>query len=207
MKEDILQNDLVLCGTVTQKVDTMRYLGTEQDALDKVDKHINKLKQKTIAALAKLNSIGINSMFLCPFMKAQLFKIFLRPVLYYGLENIYINKTTMNQLKRLDGNALKRIFDLHKRCKTTNLQIALNIPSCVDTIKKIKIDLLARLLENEYAKKIIQETILVAIEKDLVTEVIKILEEENESLINEQKNITLLEMFLKLNGNQRKVKV
>ncbi|CAF0746850.1 unnamed protein product [Brachionus calyciflorus] len=75
-------------------------------------------------------------------------------------------------------------------CKTTNLQIALNIPSFVDTIKKIKLDFLARLLENEYTKKIIQETIPVAIEKDLVTEVITILEEENDPLINEQKNIT-----------------
>ncbi|RNA27302.1 hypothetical protein BpHYR1_034291 [Brachionus plicatilis] len=113
--EDFWQGELTLCDSVISKTDCIRYLGTEIDTFDKGDRHIKRLKQKVISAIAKLNSIG------------------------------------------------------------TLLE------------KKIKLEFMKRLINNTYTKKLIEETLPHTLEKDLISEVIEIIDGENEPLINNQR--------------------
>ena len=143
----------------------------------------------SISAFVKLNRIGINTELLCPFMKGQLFKIYIRPILLYGMENVYIKKTTMNLLKRTDGNLLKMTFGLPTRCRTKDLQFALNINPIKNQIDKQKLDFYERLCNNELTLKVLQQTSKLEVNKDILEEVVSIIDEYNEyPLVSSQVN-------------------
>ncbi|RNA02154.1 hypothetical protein BpHYR1_039808 [Brachionus plicatilis] len=134
------------------------------------DHHITNSKSEKKQTLVKLNRIGINTEHLCPLMKGQLFKIYIRPILLYGMENINIQKTTMNLLKRTDGNILKMTFGLPTRCRTKDLQLALNINSVQNQITKQKLDFYERLCNNELTQKILQHSSKQKLDQDILEE-------------------------------------
>ncbi|RNA28718.1 hypothetical protein BpHYR1_040634 [Brachionus plicatilis] len=82
--------------------------------------HLVKGKQGAFASLLKLNFLGIDTKYLCPFMKGQLFKIFIRPTLYYCLENEHLHKFKTNQIKRC-WDPYKRILNRPKFSETVTV--------------------------------------------------------------------------------------
>ncbi|RNA04400.1 hypothetical protein BpHYR1_038620 [Brachionus plicatilis] len=60
------------------------------------------------ASLAKLKVLGIVSNIAHPNMKGQLYKTYLRPILFYGLENHNLGSTEKLKIKRIEGNRLIR---------------------------------------------------------------------------------------------------
>ncbi|RMZ98848.1 hypothetical protein BpHYR1_001620 [Brachionus plicatilis] len=56
-----------------------------------------------------------------PFLKAHLFKTYIRPITYYGLENCKISKCEMRKLQTMEGLVIKQTLSLEKRSRTTNL--------------------------------------------------------------------------------------
>lgn len=65
-REDVWQENLILCGINIQKVSQIKYLGFEIDSKNKDDFNLQKRKQNANGSLAKLNLIGINSKYLSP---------------------------------------------------------------------------------------------------------------------------------------------
>ena len=187
---DDWQNEIMLNSKTINEVEDTRYLGFELEANGKNDKHIQKSKQKTVLSLIKLNKIGINNENTCPYLKSQMFKTYIRPVLFYGIENVYIQKTVVNKLKRIDGNIIKRLLNIPVRCKTSSLLCALNITPVEYMIKQAKLDFFLRIMENEYTKKIIENTLSLPTQNDLISEIMMIVDQLDEPLVQLQTKFT-----------------
>ena len=80
----------------------------------------------------------------------------------HGLENLKLNKTQMNELRRMEGNTIKRLIGIPKRCHSTELLVALNIESKNNCLKASKLGFLLRICSNEYTTEIFKEMIDVA---------------------------------------------
>ena len=129
-----------------------------------------------------------------PNMKAHLYKTYVRPVLTYGCENMNINASSQNDIERTEGNIVKGLLTIPRRCRTTSLFLSLNIMPTDYIIKNIKIDFFNRLIENEFTKKMIIELAKQTILNDFISEILYItreLEEENMSLQDKCKLVKL----------------
>ncbi|CAF0880263.1 unnamed protein product [Brachionus calyciflorus] len=81
------------------------------------------------------------------------------------------------------------MFFLPTRCTTTSLQLALNINSVHDSIRKAKLEFFLNLTKNAFTKEIIRVSINLNIDRDLTSEIIDIMTTEDDSIINSQLNI------------------
>ena len=70
--------------------------------------HISKRRQGINTAISRLTSLVLISNNFHAFTKARLLKIYIRPLLAYGIENIELDKKNLLVLKRIEGNNLKR---------------------------------------------------------------------------------------------------
>ncbi|RNA13858.1 hypothetical protein BpHYR1_026326 [Brachionus plicatilis] len=187
----------------------MRYLGYEFSSDNKDEHHLKKRKLKANAALAKLNLLEINTDRPNPHMKGQLFKVFIRPVLYYGLENVFIQKITLNLIKRIDGNLLKRIFALPTRCHYTDLQIALDIKPVSEVVKKMKLEFYLRLTGNTYTRDLLLETSGELCRDDLLSEIINHIDEVDDPIVQCQtttiEKIKAINYVMDVNSKTRKL--
>jgi hypothetical protein len=92
-------------------------------------------------------------------MKVLLFKTFIRPTLHYGIENFSVSSTTLIELRRVEGNFLKRIIDMPVRCHSTKLFAAMEIVETKLCVEKSKLSFFLRLLNNDLTKRVIEEEI------------------------------------------------
>ena len=91
-KEDLWQGNVTLGEKTIQEVKNMRYLGIELSEDNKNKLHIEKRKKLAIGAVVKLKSLGIWNEFSTPFLKAHLYKTFIRPLLMYGMDRAFYTK-------------------------------------------------------------------------------------------------------------------
>ncbi|CAF0947906.1 unnamed protein product [Brachionus calyciflorus] len=89
-------------------------------------------------------------------MKAQLYKIYIRLILWYGIEAFNIKKSDILALKRFEGNIVKKILGISNKCKTTDLFNALKLETTRERMNKIKVDFYYRLYENDFTKKLLE---------------------------------------------------
>ena len=152
---DAWNGTLLLAGSPIERVKEFRYLGVEIHENNNNSSHINKRKKSVLASVAKLQSIGLSNYNIHPSLQAEMFKINIRPILLYGFENLVLNKTELQTLKRIEGNALKRILGISTKCKSTDLYHALNILTPAERIKWIKLKQFVRFTLNEYTNEVL----------------------------------------------------
>jgi hypothetical protein len=99
------------------------------------------------------NNLTLTSNGIALKMKAQMYKTFIRPVLYYGLENLELNKTEKDSLQRLESNLVKMCLGISKYCYSSHLLMALNIDSAQNRLIINKCNFFIRLVNNRYTKK------------------------------------------------------
>ena len=93
-----------------------------------------------------------------PVTKAHIYKVFIRPILFYGLELFVWNATDFNQLKRIEGNIVKRMMGLPTRCYTSNLFESLNLNTTKEHLNEIKMSFYARMYQNQITKSLLIES-------------------------------------------------
>ena len=183
-KDRILDNvnePITLDGVEIKRVDQMRYLGDEINLrLDHKD-HCKRRKSLTMGSLMRLKTIGIVTNQMHPYTKAQLYKTYIRPVLLNGFENQIITRTLLNDLKRYEGNIVKRLMNVPTRCRTTCLFLSLNIIPSDLNLMNIKVDFYTRLVKNEFIRTLMIEISKLTIENDFIGEVLDLTEDINET--------------------------
>ncbi|RNA02898.1 hypothetical protein BpHYR1_029151 [Brachionus plicatilis] len=85
-----------------------------------------------------------------------------------------MNKTNASSIFQRGKKCLYSIFGLPTRCRTEDLQLALNINSVQNQITKQKLDFYERLCSNELTRKILQHS------SSILEEVAIIIEEYSE---------------------------
>ena len=108
-------------------------------------------------------------------MKAHLYKTFIRPILFYGLECFSLSKTDLLMFKRFEGNIVKKILGIPKKSKSSSLFNALKIEQFSIKFKVLKLNFYSRLCENEYTKLILNELEKTFVKNDFISEILEII--------------------------------
>ena len=82
--------------------------------------------------------------------RIKLFKIYLKPLLYYGINALELNEKELYKLKVIEGNLVKQVLGISKHCQTTLLYSALRIELTADTYHKMQYEFVMRLQENQF---------------------------------------------------------
>ncbi|RNA41230.1 RNA-directed DNA polymerase from mobile element jockey-like [Brachionus plicatilis] len=107
------ETSLELCGEEIEWVRKLKYLGVWVDGKHYSKEHLRERRLSTWRAFYLLKTnLDICSKDISPKLKAHLFKTYVRPIMYYGLENCTINKNSNNGFaKRVLANDFTlRIF-------------------------------------------------------------------------------------------------
>jgi hypothetical protein len=155
-RTDMWQGELRLNGITITQVESVKYLGVIVSDDDKNTLHIKKQKKAAYSSLAKLRVLGFISEVMHPSMKGHLYNTYIRPVLYYGLENFNLNATEKLTIKRIEGNIIKNILGIPKKCKSTELFSALKIEQTFVRLNTIKCDFYLRLCLNPFTESIVK---------------------------------------------------
>ena len=126
----------------------MKYLGFEISDTLNHSEHWTKRKSLATTSLMRLKTMGLISNQMHPVMKGQLYKTYIRPVLMYGLENVFLSQKLLNEIKRTEGNLIKTMLNIPTRCRTTSLIAALNITPSEMYMVYLKLEFYERLVNN-----------------------------------------------------------
>ncbi len=99
--------------------------------------------------------VGLEEQSMRPETKAFIWKTYIRPVIYYGSENIYLNKSDVKKIQTMEAVMIKRMLKISPRTKNTHLLFALNIEPAAIKNEKLKLNFFHRLNDNEFTKKIV----------------------------------------------------
>ena len=155
--KDMWQEGLELGGCQIKQTNTIKYLGSIlSDDLNNFA-HINNRKTASFLALTKIKDFGFDSVIEDCQLKGKMFKIYLRTILTYGVENCNLTKKENIQIKKTDGSLLKKQLGLSRACYTTEIMRSLDIELTEEKIKIIKLKFYQRLLLNKFTKDLLNE--------------------------------------------------
>ena len=103
---------LYLCGQPITRSESIKYLGTELHESHLNKAHIDKRKKAVIISLNNLFNSGIINHQMAISNKIKLFKIYIKPLVTFGCEVLDLNEDDLKELKKCEGNALKRIIGI-----------------------------------------------------------------------------------------------
>ena len=126
----------------------VRYLGYIINAEIKSNAHLSIRKKNCLKRYFSLNPLGLNNEYMDGLIKAFLIKTYCQPILYYGIENLNINKIQLQELSTTVGHMLKKIFHLNKRTRNSDILNACNMHNTLVNITIRKLKFLFRLHSN-----------------------------------------------------------
>ena len=172
----------------------MKYLGYIITDNLKEDEHIQKRIALKNQSIGKLTALGFTSEIYHPTLKAQMIKAYIRPVLSYGLENIWLTRTNLNRIKRQEGNVLKNCLKISRNCHSSDLYSALSIDQTITYIQRIKFKIFLRLKNNSITNDLIKTLIELKDVNSFTTKIAGILnvsKQQNYESMVEEANIYL----------------
>ena len=149
---------LLLCGKPIVHSNQFKYLGTEITTNYSNIAHIEARRKKVAISMKNLISSGIINDNMPRSAKMKLFKIYIKPLLAYGFEMLDLDENELNLLKQIEGNVVKKLIGIPRRCHTTPLYGALDIESTRNTIMIQQMNFIIRIQKNEYLKKFLIES-------------------------------------------------
>jgi hypothetical protein len=150
---------LKLDGQPIETVEKMKYLGVWISNNLKCDEHIEQKRTSTVNAFNSLRKVGITDINMNPSLKAFMYKVYCRPILYYGIENLSLLKKDLKEIQTAEATLIKRSLGLSKTVHSSKLLTAMEITPAVDRIQSIKLNFLKRICGNEKTAKIINALI------------------------------------------------
>ena len=133
----------------------MKYLGVWVNNKNSNKDHLEERRLKTWRAFYAIKKeIGIDKKEIKPQLKAFIIKTFIRPVAYYGIENIKLSQTDIKKMQTMEALMIKRLLKFNTRTRNRDLLYALSIEPAEIKIKKLKLNFVKRVLENEFTNRI-----------------------------------------------------
>ena len=136
-------------GEIVREVESFRYLGSNLSHNLRSSQHIAKRRGAAYLALNKIKEFGFDSVVSDCKLKANMFKVYIRTVILYGIENLFLSEGEMNDLKNIESGILKKMLNIKQRCYTSELFRSLNIELTTEKIAISKLKFLERIGTNE----------------------------------------------------------
>ena len=173
--------DLLLCNQKIIRTSTVKYLGTELADNYSNKQHIQKRKAAVFSSLGNLISTGVINEQMNVYVKMSLFKTYLKPLLYYGIELIDLNVGEMVEMKRIEGNLLKKVIGMSKCCRSEPVYGALGLETAEENIKHQQYKFIKRAQENMYLNQFIKHSLDLKNNYGLLGKITKNLSLENQT--------------------------
>jgi hypothetical protein len=176
-RRDIWQGDVLIGEERINKVSQFKYLGVElsEDSSDKP--HLEKRRKAAQLALAKLKNLEILTESTGAYLKGHLYKTFILPSLLYGNETISLTNANIKTIEKSENNLIRSVYCIPKRCRTTNLKLANNLPKMSKRLKYARIEFFLRLTRNEYTSSVMKALANENCDEDFIGEIQDILNE------------------------------
>ena len=147
--------DLVLrlCGNPIVRAESVKYLGSQIQTNYTNKEHVNKRKTLVNASLNNLINAGVINSQMSITTKIKLFNTYIKPLIAYGCELMDLSTTEINELKKTEGNALKRIIGITKKCHSGPVYGAFYMEATDKSILKQQMKFELRLQTNDYLNK------------------------------------------------------
>ena len=104
--------NLILCGQAIVRADSFKYLGTEVKNNCANRQHITKRAKSVLIGLDNLTSASIINEEMDINSKMRLFGTYIKPLIYYGIKALDLNLGDIDELKKIEGNAIKKIIGI-----------------------------------------------------------------------------------------------
>ena len=95
-----------------------RYLGYQLSSETTNKRHLSTRIKKSISSISKLRSLDLIGDNLKPHLRAFLFKVYIRPVILYGIDCCDLNEKEFLELKKAESISLKSLVGINKECQT-----------------------------------------------------------------------------------------
>jgi len=144
-----------ICKLDIERVHKFKFLGCEISSDGSNKAHISKRKSIAITTIAGLKDLGIEHPNMPPEMKGLLINSLLRSKLMYAMECSNLNKEEIKEIKKFEGNLIKKFNNLSSHCKTRYVLYAMNLCPIELALIKRKLGFTIQLLMNELTSKIV----------------------------------------------------
>jgi hypothetical protein len=221
-KYDEWDGQLLLANAPIERVESFKYLGAMIHDSGRCRDHMDKRRKGVLAAVAKIITLGLCNDLMHIKLKAEMFKVHIRPIIMYALENFNLNNGEIRRIKSAEGNALKRLIGVPTRCKSTDLFLSFDMMPTQERINWLKLNHYVRMTSNEYTREFLEEIDKLDIDTSFTKEIralvsdipncftlidrceIKILdmEDELEEKIEKSKICQLLKLSYNLNDKE-----
>ena len=125
--EFVIEPSWYLKGSLVENVSEMDLLGVTFQCNGTSTAHVDNRISNCRRSFYGLSSSGMCYPGLSSEAKSYIWKTVCSPVLTYGLEYAYLNKTGINKLESLQGRCIKEAFGVSKRSHHSDLFTAMGI--------------------------------------------------------------------------------
>lgn len=149
--------DIELCGQRIEQVSKIKYLGVWIDSKLKSCEQVEEKKLSSTRTFNALRNVGIADRHTSSYMKSFMYKVYCRPILHYGVENLSLTKNDVKKIQATESTLIKYSLSMSKTARSTKLLEAMQIESTSNRIATTKLKFYLRLLNNDMTKTLIEK--------------------------------------------------
>ena len=144
-------------GDEVERVSKMKYLGVYITETLNDKTHLANKQIATQRSSYKIKSVGLQSSKVAGYIKSHMFKVYCRPVMYYGIENLNVNKGDVSKIERNENLIIRRLLNIPMKTHITRIRLALKLERCQQLINLRKCRFVLRLLKNKVCGEILRK--------------------------------------------------
>ncbi len=153
-----LPEDTVMIKNKTLKnEDNIKYLGCMINWKLKNRDHLYSRHQQMRGAMYNIQVIGAKNKEMGVKTKIFIYNVYCKPVLLYGCETLFLNKTELEKETKIQNCAIKTMLGLNWRTKSKDIMVALNVEDVLNCHRKAKISFIRNLYRNDLTKNMISK--------------------------------------------------
>jgi len=154
---DNWEGDFQLNGNPIKIVNSIRYLGSWLDDKLSAKKHISKKRSAAYCSYNRVKKLGISSVHSGCYLKGNMYKVYVRTVALYEIENFNLTENEINKLSATEKQILKKMMGLTKICQSKDLFRSLGIELTEQRYKIAKLKFMLRIKSKSFTEKLYEE--------------------------------------------------
>ena len=138
-------------------VEKIRYLGVILNRNNNNKDQVESRIKTAFRSFYTLRNLQSENTYLTTKIKIHLYEVFVRPTLTYGFENYVLTKEQIKKMQTTEATMIKKMLNLKKTSRTTNLLNALGLEKMENKLIKGKLSFIKRLLNNNLTLGVLKE--------------------------------------------------
>ena len=114
-------------------------------------------RKGAMATLDTLKKNFIESAKMTAKLKIFLYKTYVRPKLYYGVETLVLNKCQRKKMQKIESTVVKRLLGISSYSKSTELIYAVQTEKSGKRLDTLKAGFFERILKNNFTRTLTEE--------------------------------------------------